>query len=72
VHFPPEKEARLRQLATRTDKEAAQVIEEAVDQLLDYNARFVHAVAVGRTEARRGKLIEHEEVVQRTERMFRP
>lgn len=35
VRFSPEKEARLRQYASRTGKETAQVVEEAVDRLLE-------------------------------------
>ena len=72
VHLPPDKEARLRQLATRTGKDAAQVVEEAVDRMLEYDARFIDAVQEGRAAARRGDLIEHDEVVERIEQMFRP
>jgi predicted transcriptional regulator len=71
VHFSPDKEARLRQLAKRTGKDAAQVVEEAVDRMLEYDARFVEAIEEGRASARRGDLLEHDEVVERTNRMFR-
>jgi predicted transcriptional regulator len=71
VHLTPEKEAQLHQLATRTGKETAQVVEEAVDRLLEYDACFIAAVEEGRAAARRGDLLEHEEVVERIERMFR-
>ena len=72
VHLSPDKEARLRQLATRTGKDAAQVVEEAVDRMLEYDGRFVEAVQEGRKAARRGELIEHDRVVERIEQMFRP
>lgn len=71
VHFSPEKEARLQQVASRSGKEAAQVVEEAVDRMLEYETRFVEAVEEGRASARRGDLLEHDQVVQRIEQMLR-
>ncbi len=71
VHLTPEKESRLHQLATRTGKNAQEVVEEAVDRLLEYEERFIQAVEQGRASARRGELVEHDEVVQHIERMFR-
>ncbi|HEY5175250.1 MAG TPA: hypothetical protein VII95_06755 [Terriglobales bacterium] len=71
VHLSPDKEARLREFANRTGKDAAQVVEEAVDRMLDYEERFFAAVAEGRASARRGELVEHDEVVERIEQMFR-
>ena len=35
VHLSPDKEARLRQFATRTGKDTAQLVEEAVDRMLE-------------------------------------
>jgi predicted transcriptional regulator len=70
VHFSPDKEARLRQLATRTGKDAAQVVEEAVDRMLEYDVHFIEAVEEGRASARRGDLMEHDEVVERIDQMF--
>src|ERR1035437_3169558 len=71
VHFSPEKEARLQQVATRVGKNTAQVVEEAVDRMLEYDERFIAAVEEGRASARRGDLLEHDEVVERIEQMFR-
>ncbi len=71
VHFSPDKEARLQQFATRTGKDPAQLIEEAVDRMLEYETRFIEAVEKGRASARRGDLLEHDEVVERIEQMFR-
>lgn len=71
VYLTPEKESRLQQLATRTGRDAAQVVEEAVDRLLDYDARFSAAVEQGRASAQRGDLIEHDHLVERIEGMFR-
>jgi predicted transcriptional regulator len=70
VQLPPEKEAKLQNVATRTGRPAAQLVEEAVDRMLEYDARFIEAVEVGRAAARRGDLVEHDEVVSRIEGMF--
>jgi predicted transcriptional regulator len=55
------------ELALRTGKQPAQVIEEAVDRMLEYDVRFLEAVAEGRAAARRGDLLEHDAVVERIE-----
>jgi predicted transcriptional regulator len=71
VHFSPDKEARLREFATRIGKDAAKLVEEAVDRMLEYDARFIEAVKEGRAAARRGELLEHDEVVERIEKLLR-
>jgi predicted transcriptional regulator len=72
VHFSPDKQARLQEFATRTGKDAAQVVNEAVDRMLEYDVRFLEAVEEGRQAARRGDLLEHDAVVERIERIFHP
>jgi predicted transcriptional regulator len=72
VNFTPEQESRLHQVATRTGKDPRQVVEEGIDRMLDYDERFLAAVEEGRASARRGDLLEHDEVVERIERMFHP
>ena len=47
------------------------MIEEAVDRMLEYDARFIEAVEKGRAAARRGELLEHDEVVERIEKILR-
>jgi predicted transcriptional regulator len=71
AHFSPDKEARLRDFATRIGKDAAQVVEEAVDRMLEYEVRFTEAVNEGRDAARRGDLLEHHVVVERIEKLLR-
>jgi predicted transcriptional regulator len=71
LHFTPDKEARLNEVAVRTGKNPEQIVEEAVDRMLEYDERFVAAVEEGRASARRGDLQEHDEVVERIERMLR-
>lgn len=70
VQLSPEKEARLQDFASRTGRDAAQLVAEAVDRMLEYDARFVEAVEEGRAAARRGALLEHDDVVSRIEGMF--
>lgn len=70
VQLSADKEARLQHFATRTGKDPAQLVVEAVDRMLEYDARFVEAVEEGRAAAHRGELIDHEEVINRIEGMF--
>jgi len=71
VRFSADKEARLQQVAARAGKEPSQLVEEAVDRMLEYDARFIEAVEVGRESARRGDLLDHDEVVESIERILR-
>ena len=71
VRFSPETEARLQQVASRTGKQPAEVVEEAVDRMLQYETSFLEAVEQGRQSAARGDLLDHDEVVERIEKMFR-
>jgi len=71
VHFTPEQEARIHQVATRTGRNPEQVVEDAVDRILEYDERFIAAVEKGRASARKGDLLEHDEVVDRIEQMSR-
>ncbi|MFZ0321395.1 MAG: hypothetical protein WAL56_19890 [Candidatus Sulfotelmatobacter sp.] len=47
-------------------------MQEGIDRMLDYDERFLAAVEEGRASARRGDLVEHDDVVDRIERTFRP
>jgi predicted transcriptional regulator len=71
VHFSPDTEARLQQVAARTGKDTAQVVEEAVDRMLEYDVRFLDAVEEGRQAARRGDLLEHDAVVESIDQILR-
>ena len=71
VHLNPEQEARLHDLASRTGRNPEQMLEQAVDRMLDYDEHFLAAVEEGRAAARRGELLEHDEVVERIENMLR-
>ncbi len=71
VHFSPEKEARLQEFASRAGKDPVQMVEEAVDRMLEYDSCFLEAVEQGRASARRGDLLDHDAVVARVEQLFR-
>jgi predicted transcriptional regulator len=70
VRLSPDTEAKLQDVATRTGREPSQLVLEAVDRMLDYDAKFIEAVEFGRAAARRGELLEHDEVVARIESLF--
>ena len=71
VYFPPDKQAQLQDFAARTGKDTAQVVEEAVDRMLQNDVRHLEAIEEGRAAGRRGDLLEHEVVVERIEQIFR-
>ena len=71
VNLSPEKESQLQHFASLTGRQPSQLVVEAVDRMLEYNLRFIEAVEVGRAAARRGDLVDHDEVVARIEQTFR-
>ncbi len=70
VHFSPDTEAQLKAFAASKGKDVAQVVEQAVSNMLQRQARFVEGVERGIASADRGDLVDHEEVVSRIERLF--
>ena len=70
VHLSPEKEARLEQLASNTGRQPVQVVEEAVDRLLEEDARFRAGVRKGFASLDRGDFIDEDEMAERVERML--
>lgn len=71
VPLSSKKQARLEQLAKGTGKDVSELVEEAIDRLLDYDERFIAAIERGRESVWQGRLLEHEEVVERIERILR-
>ena len=72
VHFTPEQEAHLVQIAAsaKTDPEA--LVKDAAVRILQEDARFRTAVREGLAQADRGEFIEEEEMDARFEEMLRP
>jgi predicted transcriptional regulator len=71
VHFTPEQEAQLSQIATHAGTDAVRLVKDASLRLLQEEARFRAAVREGITQADRGKFIEEEEMDALLEQMLR-
>jgi predicted transcriptional regulator len=70
VHITPEQEARLTEIARRIGRQPDDLVQEAVNQLLGENARFLEAVEQGFRSLDAGRFITHEEVGARLARVF--
>ena len=70
IHLSPDTEAQLKQFAARKGKEAAQVVEETVSNMLERQVRFIEGVQRGIASADRGDLIDHDDVANRIDRLF--
>ena len=70
IHLSADKESRLLQFANRAGKHPEQVVEEAVDNLLEHETHYVEAVEKGRRSVLRGDLLENDEVVERIARQL--
>jgi len=70
VHFTPEQEAQLSQIANHNGTAPEQWVKEAVNRMLENQARFIAGVQKGIAAADRGELIEHDEVKNRINRLF--
>ena len=71
VHFTPEQEAQLAQIASLAGTEPERLVKDAALRLLHEDARFRAAVREGIEQADRGEFIEEEEMDVRLERMLR-
>jgi predicted transcriptional regulator len=72
VHFTPNTETQLKQFAARKGKDAAQVVEETVSNMLERQASFIEGVERGIAAADLGDLLDHDEVVRRIGWLFQP
>jgi predicted transcriptional regulator len=70
VHFSPDVETRLQQLASANGKDAEQLVKDTVARMLENQSRFIAGVQRGIEQADRGELIEHNEVLDRVDRLF--
>jgi predicted transcriptional regulator len=71
VHFTPEQEAQLAQIATNEGTEPERLVKDAALRLLQEDARFRAAVREGIAQADRGEFIEEDEMNIRLEQMLR-
>jgi predicted transcriptional regulator len=72
VHFTPDEEAKLAQIATKAGTDAARLVKQAALRLLEEEARFRAAVREGIAQADRGEFIDEAEMDVRLEQMLRP
>jgi predicted transcriptional regulator len=70
VHFSPDVETRLQQVASANGKDAEQLVKDTVNRMLENQARFIAGVQRGIEQAGRGELVEHSEVRSRIDRLF--
>ncbi len=71
VHFTPEQETQLAQIAAHAGTDAERLVKDAALRLLQEEARFRAAVREGIAQADRGEFIEEEEMDARLEQMLR-
>ena len=57
VHFSPDVETRLLQVASANGKDAQQLVKETVARMLDNQARFIAGVQSGIEQADRGEFV---------------
>jgi predicted transcriptional regulator len=66
-----EQERLLEEVATRTRKSTTVLAAEAIEAYLDHERWFRQQVEEGQAAARRGELLEHDEVVRQIEQPLR-
>jgi predicted transcriptional regulator len=71
VHFTPEQEAQLAQIASKAGTDPERLVKDAALRLLQEDARFRAAIQEGIAQADRGEFIEEEEMDGRLEQMLR-
>jgi len=71
VHFTPEQQAQLAQIATKAGTDAELLVRDAALRLLQEDSRFRATVREGIAQADRGEFIEEEEMDGRLEQMLR-
>jgi predicted transcriptional regulator len=70
VHFSPDVETRLQQVASANGKDAEQLVKDTVARMLENQARFIAGVQKGIEQADRGEFVEHKDVLNRIDRLF--
>jgi predicted transcriptional regulator len=70
VHFSPDVESQLLQVASANGKDAEQLVKDTVARMLESQARFIAGVQRGIEQADRGEFVEHQDVVNRIDGLF--
>jgi predicted transcriptional regulator len=71
LQVPPELEAQLTRLATETGRTVDQVALDLLASSMDHDEWFRGEVETGRTAAREGRLLEHDDVASRMDERVR-
>ena len=71
VHFTPEQEARLAEIARTAGTGTENLVKDAALRLLEQDAHFRAAVREGIVQADRGEFIEEDEMDARFDQMLR-
>jgi predicted transcriptional regulator len=70
VHFTPEQEARLSEIASQAGIDPEHLVKDAALRLLERDARFRAAVRKGLEQADRGEFVDEDEMQARLDRML--
>ncbi len=70
VHFSPEQEAGLSQVASHAGTNVEQLVKDAALRVLEEDIRFREGVKRGIAAAGRGEFVEHEEVWAKVEQIL--
>jgi len=71
LQVPPELEAKLTRLASETGRTVDQVALDLLTTSIDHDEWFRREVEKGRTSAREGRLLDHDEVASRMDQRYR-
>lgn len=71
IHFTPEQEAKLVQIASQEGIDAERLVKDAAMRLVEEDACFRATVREGIAQADRGEFIEEDEMNARLEQMLR-
>jgi predicted transcriptional regulator len=71
LQVPPDLEAKLARLASETGRTVDQVALDLLASSIDHDEWFRGEVELGRTAAREGRLLDHDEVATRMDRRYR-
>jgi len=71
LHVPPELAAKLARLAEQTGRTVDQVALELLASSVDHDEWFRREVEKGRASAREGRLLDHNDVVNRMDQRYR-
>lgn len=71
VHLKPELPARVERAAAESQSEAAEYVEQLVENYVEHDAWFRQQVKKGLEQLDRGEFVTHEEMAARIEKMFR-